>query len=232
MVALVARALEEAEEDETSGDGGVEDSEENERGDHEGESDFLVEIVAQGSEGRSGVVLGAGVDVHDGADQAEDDDFGNGDGPERFGEIGGVAHFGDEAGDGDLTDEGVADVEESAEPADECGASGGDDQNNGVPTGDNGAVCSGVGGDRAVTCRMGFDAGEDRCEEDRNEGKERGESGQLRKRIECPGKRADEGNDSEDGSEADGAQAVVGHCVEIFGTNQDVETLSLVSLTL
>lgn len=127
VVALVARALEDAEEHEAGRDGGVEDSEENEGGDHEGESDLLVEFVAEGSEGRSGVVLGAGVDVHDGADQAEDDDFGNGDGPERFGEIGGVAHFGDEAWNGDLADECVADVEERAESGNECGASGWDD---------------------------------------------------------------------------------------------------------
>ena len=68
MVALVARALEEAEEDEARRHGGVQHAEENERGDHEGEGDFFEDLVAEGSEGRSGVILGAGVDVHDGAD--------------------------------------------------------------------------------------------------------------------------------------------------------------------
>ena len=63
VVALVAGALEDAEEEEAGGDGGVEDAEENEGGDHEGEGHFLVEVVADGAEGRGGIVLGAGETV-------------------------------------------------------------------------------------------------------------------------------------------------------------------------
>lgn len=222
MVALVARALEYAEENEACGYGGVENSKENERGDHKRERDLLEDLVAQGSKGRSGHVLGAGVDVNNGADQAEDDDFGNGDGPKGFGEIGGIAHFGDETGNGDLTDERVADVEEGAEPVNERGVRRWDDQNSGR---------SNIGGGSVVKCWVWLDTGENRREEHRNEREERRESCQLRECVERSRQRAHKGNDAKDGGEANGAHAVVGHGVEIFGTNQDVETLTRVSFT-
>ena len=128
VVALVARALEDAEEDEARGHGSVQDPEEDEGRDHEGEGDFLVQLVAERAEGGRGVVLRARVSVNDGADEAEEDDFRDRDGPERLGEVGGVLHLGDEAGERDLPDEGVADVQEGAEAVNEGSAGGGDDK--------------------------------------------------------------------------------------------------------
>lgn len=119
-------ALEDAEEDEAGGDGGVEDAEEDEGGDHEGEGHLLVDLVAEGAEGGGGHVLVAGVDVDDGADDGEDDDLGDGDGPQRLGEVLGLAHLGDEAGERDLPDEGVGDVEEGAHGGHEGGAGEGE----------------------------------------------------------------------------------------------------------
>lgn len=65
MIALVARVFEDAKEDEAGRDGGIEDAEEDEGRDHEGERDFLVELVAKRSKCRCGVVLCAGVHVDD-----------------------------------------------------------------------------------------------------------------------------------------------------------------------
>ena len=123
---LVDGSLEDAEEDEAGGDGGVEDAEEDEGGDHEGEGDLLVDLVAEGAEGGGGHVLVAGVDVDDGADDGEDDYLGDGDGPQRLGEVLGLAHLGDEARECDLPDEGVGDVEEGAHGRHEGGAGEGE----------------------------------------------------------------------------------------------------------
>ena len=45
MIAFMSRAFEHAEEDEAGGEGGVEDPEEDERWDHEGKGNFLVDCL-------------------------------------------------------------------------------------------------------------------------------------------------------------------------------------------
>lgn len=64
---FMSSAFEYAEEDEAGGEGGVEDAEEYERGDHEGKGDFLVDCL-EGAECGGGVVLRPCIDVDDGAD--------------------------------------------------------------------------------------------------------------------------------------------------------------------
>ena len=45
MIAFMSCAFEYAEEDEAGGEGGVEDTKEDERGDHEGKGNFLVDCL-------------------------------------------------------------------------------------------------------------------------------------------------------------------------------------------
>lgn len=151
MVPQVFRAVERIEEDEAGGDGGIQHAEENERRDHEAERDFLVDFVAEGAKGGRDVVVCPCVGVDDGADETEEDDFGDGDGPEGFGELARVAHLGDERGENDLPYEGVADVEEGVHAFYEARAFGGD--------GEHGWRAEGRPG--WVTARVCFDAGED-----------------------------------------------------------------------
>lgn len=77
MLVLVPRVLKEAEEDETGRDGRVQHTQEDERGDHEGEGNLL-EDGLQGAKGGGGHVLVADEGVDDGAHDAEDDDLANG----------------------------------------------------------------------------------------------------------------------------------------------------------
>ncbi|KFY73656.1 hypothetical protein V499_06278 [Pseudogymnoascus sp. VKM F-103] len=214
MRGLVNRALEDAEKDETGGDGGVEDAEEDESGDHEGEGHLLVDLVSEGAEGGGGHVLVPGVDVDDRADDGEDDDLGDSDGPEGFGEVLGLAHFGDEAGEGDLSDEGVGDVEE--------GGHGGYE----------GRAGEGEGGVDWCAEFLGeaegfvFEAGEDGGQEDGDEGEEGGGAGDFGERVEGAGERTEPADDGGDHREDDGALAVVRHGVEVLGGHQDVEALN------
>lgn len=60
---FVLGALEDAEEDEACRDRGIQDAQEDQRGDHEGERNLLVNFVAERVEGWSRVVLCAGVAV-------------------------------------------------------------------------------------------------------------------------------------------------------------------------
>lgn len=124
----VAGVCVEAEEEETRGDGGVEDTQEDDGRDHEAEADFEIDFVAKGAESRRHVVLVSSVDVDDAADEREDDDFGDGNGPKSLGEVLRVLHFGDEGGQRDLTDEGIADVHESVHARNEWGTFSGYNQ--------------------------------------------------------------------------------------------------------
>ena len=67
MVAFMPSSFKHAEEDEAGGEGGVEDPEEDESGDHEGKGYFFVDCL-EGAECGCGVVLCPCIDVHDGAD--------------------------------------------------------------------------------------------------------------------------------------------------------------------
>ena len=122
MRALVACTFEDAEEDEASGYTGVQDAEENERGDHEGEGHFFVDFVSEGSERGSGVVLRPCISVDDRPDKTEQDDLGDGYGPKRLGEVLGILHFGDEARKRDLADEGIANIQKGVHATDEGGS--------------------------------------------------------------------------------------------------------------
>ncbi|KFY69048.1 hypothetical protein V496_00591 [Pseudogymnoascus sp. VKM F-4515 (FW-2607)] len=169
---LVDGALENAEEDEAGGDGGVEDTEEDEGGDHEGEGHLLEDLVAQGPEGGGSHVLVTGVD--------------------RLGEVLWLAHLGDEAGKGDLADEGVGDVKEGAHGSDEGGA---------------GEREGGVGWRAELLCeaeRLVFYAGEDGGEKDGDESEECGCAGDLGERVEGARERAEPANDGGDDRENDG----------------------------
>lgn len=86
VLVLVTGVLEDAEEYEASRHGGVQDSEEEQGGDHERERHLLVNWL-QRSEGRGGHVLVSGVGVYDSADNGEDEDLGNCACPKSLGEV-------------------------------------------------------------------------------------------------------------------------------------------------
>ena len=86
MVVDVPRAAEHAEEDEARRHRGVQAAQEDDGGNHKGKGHLLVHVV-QRAKGRGRHVLVPRVGVDDGADDAEDDDLGNGARPERLGEL-------------------------------------------------------------------------------------------------------------------------------------------------
>lgn len=124
MIAFVARTFEDSEKDEASGYGSVQDAQEDQSRDHKGESHFLVEIVAQRSECGCSVVLSSGVSVNHGRHNAENNDLADGNSPQCLGEVLWIFHLSNEAGNGDLSNEGVADVQEGVHPTDEASACG------------------------------------------------------------------------------------------------------------
>ncbi len=107
--------------------------------------------------------MSSGVSVYDGANQTENDDFGNSNSPESFGEILGFLHLSNEARNGDLANEGIADVEEGIHGADESGARSGDDENNWIAHKQTFRTAS------VVFVGMRFNSGKDCGQEDRNE---------------------------------------------------------------
>ena len=86
MFTLVTRVLEDSEEEESSGDRGIEHAQKDQGRDHEREGHLFVRVL-QGAERRSGHVLISGVCIHDGTDNAEYEDLGNGASPKCLGEI-------------------------------------------------------------------------------------------------------------------------------------------------
>ena len=129
--------VKQAEEGPASGDGGVKTTQEDEGRNHEGEGDLLVQGIQRSESWRSHVL--ASVDIHDSADNAENDDFGNGTSPKRLGKftvvqllalispvpiealqeyIPRIAHLCDKTGQSDLSNKGVADVEECSHAID------------------------------------------------------------------------------------------------------------------
>jgi len=217
----VAGTLEEPEKDETGWDGGIEDTKENQCRNHEREGNLFKQFVAQRSKGGSRVVLCSGISVNDGAHQAEENDFRNGNGPKSLGEVIGVLHLSDEARNGDLADEGVANVQECAHTTDEGGACSCDDEDSRLTDhthfwtfGDTYAS--------VVIVRVLLDPSKDGRQENGNERKEGRKRCQLRKSVERSGQRAYEAYDSHDGREANSTHATVGHCIEILGASQYV----------
>lgn len=111
MVALVTGVVENTEEEETSRDGGVQNAKEDQGRDHERERHLLVDIVANSPKGRSRHVLIAGVDIDNGADDAEGEDLGDSHGRHGFPKVTGLFHFRNETRECNLTDERVTDVQ-------------------------------------------------------------------------------------------------------------------------
>ena len=112
--------------------------------------------------------MSSSIHVHDSTHQAEDDDFADGHGPKRLGEVLGVLHLSNETRDGDLSNEGVADIQKGVHATDEAGACGWNDQNDRIAGKQSGltAVWS------IVSFRMSFDTSKDGRKEDRKECKE------------------------------------------------------------
>jgi len=153
VVTHVACVVEEAEEDEACRYRGVENTKEDDGRNHEGKGNLLVHFVLDGTERWRRHVLSTGVGVDNTADAAEDDNLSNGDCPEGLGEVLGVLHLGNEARQGNLSDEGVADVHESAHASHKCGASHGHRQNLGLT-------------ELRVACRVISDSREDGGQDD------------------------------------------------------------------
>jgi len=70
-------------------------------------------VVAERAESWSCVVVGSGVGVCDTTTEREYENLGDGNSPESLWEVPWFLHLGNERGQSDLADEGVADVEES-----------------------------------------------------------------------------------------------------------------------
>lgn len=105
MAALVATALEDAEEDESRRDRGIQDAKEEQSWNHEREGCFCENLVAERAESWCCVVLSSsvcidyerrqqcrpegnsGLQLTNGADKTEQDNLGNGDAPERLVEV-------------------------------------------------------------------------------------------------------------------------------------------------
>lgn len=111
MFALVLGAFEDAEEDESRTDTGVQHTEEDQRGNHQAEADLQVDSVAQGAECWSSVVLRTSVPVNDATNERENDNLSDSDNRHGLAEIVWVLHLGDERGKSNLANEGIRNVE-------------------------------------------------------------------------------------------------------------------------
>ena len=123
VVAEMACAGVQAEEDEASGDGCIEHTQEDQRRNHEAERNLEEGLVTERAECGSGVVVRACISVDDAADEREKNDFADGHSPERLREILRFLHFRDEGRDGDLTDERVTDIQKRIHATDEGSSS-------------------------------------------------------------------------------------------------------------
>lgn len=113
MAGLVLCAFKDTEEDEARRYRRVQDTEEDQGRDHERERHLLEDLVAERAESRSSVILIPSVGVDDRANTAKKNDLADRHRPERLGKVLGVFHLGDEAGQGDLSNERIRDVQES-----------------------------------------------------------------------------------------------------------------------
>lgn len=169
ILALVARVVENAQEHETGRNGGVKNTEEDDGRNHEGKGDLLVYRL-QRSESGTRHVLVSGVCVDSASNNAEDNDLEDGASPQGLGEVSGLLHFGNETGQSDLADEGIADVKESVEAVDESCRS---QREHGY---DRRAVWQGFARqgvgcrDWAVPGRVALDTGENDSQDDGDEG--------------------------------------------------------------
>lgn len=124
-----------------------------------------------------------------------------------------ILHLGNETWQGDLSDECVADVEESIHAGNKGGSRRWDKEYNRIPAHLPSALVDmiGIG---VVACWMVFDNSKSRRQNHTNEREEGRESGQLGEGVERPWERAKEGNERTNGREADRADGVTTHGVE------------------
>src|SRR3569833_2072638 len=97
-----------------------------------------------------------------------------------------VFHLGDEAGQGNLADEGVRDVEKGAQAGNESGSLHGDSGNDGVAAYHLLPCRRGIAVAGVIAGRMGLDTRKDSGEQDRDEGKEGRERSKARQHAESP----------------------------------------------
>ena len=228
MAGLVPRAFEDTEEDEARRDRSVQDTEEDEGRNHERERHLLEDLVTERTESRGSVVLVSSVGVDDGAHTTENNDLADGDGPECLGKVPGVFHLGDEAGQGDLADEGIRDVQEGVHARDEGHTLDGNCCHDRLAPVDPRGWVDEVGV-WVVPSRVGLDACEDRSQQDGDEGEKSRPSSQFRESAEGSWQRENPANDRGNHSKDNGAFAVVRDRVEIFGASENVQTLRLVN---
>lgn len=227
MLILVVRVLEDAEEDEPGRDRSVEHAEEDYGGNHEGEGQLLEQRLKR-AKSRGGHVLISDVDVDDRADDAEQDNLGDGARPERLGKVTRVFHFSDKGREGDLADKSVADVEEGTKAVDEGGANHGDSRHDGVAADACRTVGLGVARAQIEARRVRLDGGKDGGQEDRDEGEESGGGAEPGQHVKGPRERAHPANDGHNDPEADSAAYHIvglGHGVEILCAHKDVQAL-------
>lgn len=127
-----------------------------------------------------------------------------------------LLHLGNEAGEGDLADKCVADVEEGAHSGDEGGPGHRANRHDRV------AEFSSVAG------RVVLDTSENSSKKDGDEGEDGGDQSQLGEAVESPGQGAEPANHKHDDGESDGPAADVvrsRHGVEVLGANKNVQTL-------
>jgi len=197
----VLRAGENVEEHKSGGDGSVENTQEDQSRDHEAERDDLISVVAKRAESRGCVVVGSGVGVCDTTTKRENKDLSNSHSPKSLGEVPGLLHLGDERRQGDLTNEGVADVEESIQAIDESGALGRDEKElhlSGIGISFGELVSVWIARVSNLPSRVRLNGSEDGCEQHTSECEQCGESRQLRKCGERPRQRAEEGDNCHD----------------------------------
>lgn len=178
MVAHVACALEDVEEDKARGDRGVQNTQEDQGRDHEAEGYNLVGMVAERAKGWGGVVVEASVAVDNATADGEDQDLADSNSPQSLREVPRLFHLSNEAGQGDLADKSIADVEESVHAINKGSRAG----------------CKSVDLDWAsigISCGVVLDGCEDSCEQHRDEGEDGRCSCKFRQGIECSRERSD-----------------------------------------
>ena len=168
MIAFVTSALKYPEEDEASGYRSVKDAQEDQGRDHEGKRHFFEYFISQRPESRGDVVLGPCICVNDCCNHAEDDYFADRNSPERLRKILGVLHFSNEARDGDLSNESVADVQKRVHPTHEACVCNRYNQHEGLASEQSSLSAT----RRIVSLSPMFplDTGKDSGQEDRDEG--------------------------------------------------------------
>jgi hypothetical protein len=210
VVANVSSSSKYAEEDEARRYRGVQNSKENDRGNHKGEGNLLVHFVFQGTKSWRSHVLCTRVAINYATHQAKHDDFANGNNPERLGEILGLLHLGDETGERNLSNKRVGNVHEGVHAQNKSRALGWDCEDQRLAQG-------------RVFGRLALGSGECGGQDHGNEGEQGGECRDLGKSVKGTGNRGQERDDGGDGCESDGAHAMAGDGIPPLGSNKTMK---------